>query len=89
MKLTKNTKSYRVVTTPTRTRINIPMLLHGLQVSDDPEIIDNTFLSSIDGMIYYSGLFRTDWESQSYTEVDPIVDNISTVAAASVPECAS
>jgi len=89
MKLTKHKKQYRVVTSPTRVQISIPMFMQGLQVVDDPEVIENTFLYSIDGMVYYSGLFRTDWSIPLYSEVEPIVDNITTTAAASVPECAA
>lgn len=89
MKLTKYKKQYRVVTTHVRVQQAIPMLLKGLQTVDDPEVIDSAFLADIDGMIYYSGLFRTDWNISTYTEAEPIIDNITTVLSSSVLECSA
>ena len=89
MKYNKRTKNYRVVTTHERVKVNLPMFMKGLQLEDDPEIIDNAFLADLDGMVYFSGLFRTDWGLTLYGVSTPIVDNITTTAAASVPGCAA
>lgn len=88
MKAVKRQKNYRVVTTHERVKLPIPMFLKGLQLDDDPEIIDNAFLSNLEGMVYFSGLFRTDW-GLTLVSTSAVVDNITTVAAASVPECAA
>ena len=45
-------RSWRIVKTPTRQRAELEAFIKGLQIHDDPEIIDNQFLSEIDGMIY-------------------------------------
>lgn len=88
MKQVKYSKrNWRIIKTPTRQQIDLAPFMKGLQVTYEPETLDNAYLTIIDGMIYYSKLLRTDWETTAYTPV--VVDNITTVLKANVPECAA
>lgn len=84
-KITNKQRSWRVVKTPVREKGNIPILLGGLNTNLNPELIQQGFIANCDGMIIYSGLFRTDWAIANTNTT--LVDNITITAAASIPEC--
>ena len=80
-------RSWRVVKTPTREQKPIPVLIKGLQLAEDPELIDLACVSVVDGFVVYSGLWRKDWAM--VLSSGQVVDNIATTAAGSIPECAA
>lgn len=82
---TKSKRNWRIVKTPTRSKVTLEALLTGLQLNVDPELILLTCVSGVDGMIVYSKLWRKDWAAT--LDVTQTCDNVVITAVASVPEC--
>lgn len=82
----KRRKNWRIVKTPTRNVIDLPILLGGLSVSQTPEQVGDNCVVDVDGFIIYSELFRKDWAVVAGTIT---LDNTSIVAAASCEECSA
>ncbi len=81
----KRKQNWRVVKTPTRQEGDLPSWVKGLQLSLDPELIDMSCVSDVDGFVIYSGLWRKDWNLVN-SNVETM-DNITTVAKADCEEC--
>ena len=75
----------KVIYTPGRRETDVKVLTKGLNLSKNPEKIDDTGLTECDGFMLYSGLLRKDWSVIDSANV--ACDNITITAKASVETC--